>query len=104
MADPIDVNTTTGRRKLHELRKRFESANITDPKELFSYGKKLGIFTDNPMKKTYSRMKDGGKVQKLQGGGKVKKYIGGGPVKSEKGKLTCRGMGAAMTGGKFKIR
>jgi len=48
--------------------------------------------------------KDGGKVQKLEGGGKVKKYIGGGPVKSEKGKSTCRGMGAAMTGGKFKIR
>ena len=42
--------------------------------------------------------------RKMQGGGKVKKYIGGGPVKSEKGKLTCRGMGAAMTGGKFKIR
>ena len=42
--------------------------------------------------------------RKMQGGGKVKKYIGGGPVKSGKSKSICRGMGAAMAGGKFKLR
>jgi len=44
---------------------------------------------------------DGGDFAKMEMGGKVKEYGGGGKVKG--GKMTCRGMGAAIKGGGFSI-
>ena len=40
-------------------------------------------------------------VKKMEMGGKVEEYGGGGKVKG--GKMTCRGMGAAVKGGGFSI-
>jgi|8_EtaG_2_1085327.scaffolds.fasta_scaffold81262_2 hypothetical protein len=43
-------------------------------------------------------------MRNMKKGGSVKGYKYGGPTGTSYGKEVCRGMGAARTGGKFKIR
>ena len=45
--------------------------------------------------------KYGGAIKKMRYGGKVEEYGGGGKVKG--GKMSCRGMGAALRGGGYTI-
>jgi len=66
------------------------------------FGSDLSEFTKKKKAERISnKMKKNIPVKKMEMGGKVEEYGGGGKVKG--GKMTCRGMGAAVKGGGFSI-